>query len=125
MTFQEAVKDGFAKYTQFSGRSSRSAFWYWYLFEIIAGVAATLVDAILGTSPLVGVVLGLAILLPGIAVAIRRLHDTGRSGWWLLLWFLPLIGPIVLIIFYLTGSDEANKYGAGPDEAPGTAAPAA
>jgi len=125
MTFQEAVKDAFAKYTQFSGRSSRSAFWYWYLFEIVAGVAATLVDAILGTSPLVGVVLGLAILLPGIAVAIRRLHDTGRSGWWLLLWFLPLIGPIVLIVFYLFKSDGPNKYGAGPDEAPGTAAPAA
>jgi uncharacterized membrane protein YhaH (DUF805 family) len=125
MTFQEAVKDGFAKYTQFSGRSSRTAFWYWYLFEILAAIAAGLVDGILGTGPILQLIIALAILLPSLAVSVRRLHDTGRSGWWLLISFLPIIGFIVLLVFYLLKSDEANKYGAGPDEAPGSAAPAA
>jgi uncharacterized membrane protein YhaH (DUF805 family) len=124
MTFQEAIKDGFGKYVQFSGRSSRSAYWYWVLFEILAGVVGEIVDAILGTGVIVAILLSLALFLPGIAVAIRRLHDTGRTGWWLLLWFLPFIGPIVLLVFYLLKSDGPNKYGAGPDEAPGTATPA-
>jgi uncharacterized membrane protein YhaH (DUF805 family) len=124
MSFQEAVKDGFAKYTQFSGRSSRSAYWNWFLFEILGAVAVGIVDSILGTGPILDLVFEVGIFLPTIAVAIRRLHDIGRTGWWLLISFVPIIGLIVLIVFYLTKSDGPNKYGAGPDEAPGTAAPA-
>ena len=123
MTFQEAIKDGFGKYVQFSGRSSRSAYWYWVLFVILAGFAVGLVDTILGIGGILELVFDVAIFLPTIAIEIRRLHDIGRTGWWLLL-YISVIGFIVLIVFYLTKSDGPNKYGAGPDEAPGTAAPA-
>ena len=123
MTFQEAVKDGFGKYVQFSGRSSRSAYWYWVVFVILAGFAVGIIDTILGTGGLLELVFAVAVFLPGIAIEIRRLHDIGRTGWWLLL-YISVIGFIVLIVFYITKSDGPNKYGAGPDEAPGTAAPA-
>lgn len=127
MTFSEAVQDGFSKYVQFSGRSSRSAYWYWYLFQILVYVAASIVDMILGIYPVLAVVASLAILLPSLGITFRRLHDTGRSGWWLLIWILPIIGFIVILVFMLTGSDGPNKYGAGPDTdaASAPAAPAA
>ena len=125
MTFQEAVKDGFAKYADFSGRSSRSGYWYWYLFEILAFLTASLVDGILGTGPILVLIGALAIVLPSIAVAISRLHDIGRSGWWLLISLVPLIGLIVLLVFYLTASDGPNEYGDAPDGGPAAPAPPA
>jgi len=125
MTFQVAVKDAFAKYTQFSGRSSRSAYWYWYLFLILGNIVAAITDAILGTGSIVMIIFAVGVIIPGLAVSVRRLHDIGRTGWWLLIGILPLIGAIVLLVFYITKSDGPNEYGAGPDDAPGSAAPAA
>jgi uncharacterized membrane protein YhaH (DUF805 family) len=115
MTFQEAVKDAFSKYTQFSGRSSRSAYWYWYLFLILGEIVAGITDAILGTGSIVLIIFALGVIIPGLAVSVRRLHDIGRSGWWLLISLLPIIGFIVLIVFYVTKSDGPNEYGQGPD----------
>jgi uncharacterized membrane protein YhaH (DUF805 family) len=114
MSFSEAVKSGFDHYVKFDGRASRPAFWWWYLFQIIAMVGAYIVDAILGTG-FFYYIAALALILPSLSVAIRRLHDTDRSGWWILIGLIPLIGFIVLLIFYLEKSNEGeNKYGPNP-----------
>jgi uncharacterized membrane protein YhaH (DUF805 family) len=121
MTFGEAVKSGFDHYTKFDGRANRPAFWWWTLFAILVGVAAQIIGAAADTMFITWIV-GLGLFLPDLSVAIRRLHDTNRSGWWVLLWVIPIIGWIVLLIFYLQDSDPGpNDYGP-PMEAP--AAPA-
>ncbi|MEP1768090.1 MAG: DUF805 domain-containing protein [Sulfitobacter sp.] len=116
-SFQGALKDGFARYVDFRTRSTRSQFWWWSLWSILFGIAASIVDAIIGfgdSGPVNGLV-SLAILLPSIAVAIRRLHDIGRSGWWYLFVFLPIIGWILLIVFFCTKTDEnTNQWGNPP-----------
>ena len=95
MNFGEAIKSGFSKYVTFSGRACRSEFWYWTLFVILVTIAAGIIDRELVDSDtgLVQPLISLALFLPGIAVAIRRLHDLDRSGWWLLIAF-TIIGLI-------------------------------
>ena len=105
------------RYTKFEGRASRSEFWYWVLSTFIIGFVIGFVGVLTVGEEVTNVILNilqLALLLPGLAVAVRRLHDTGRSGWNLLWTFLPLIGAIILIIFYCQASREANQYGEGP-----------
>jgi uncharacterized membrane protein YhaH (DUF805 family) len=124
VTFSEAVKSGFDHYTVFSGRASRPAFWWWFLFGVLVGVGANIIDAILGSYPVVSGLAALALLLPNLSVGIRRLHDTGRTGWWILIGLIPIIGFIVLLIFYLQEGDATeNEYGPPPAErvAPATA----
>ena len=121
MTFVEAIKDGFGKYVTFSGRSSRSAYWYWVLFAFIVAVVATIIDMAIG-SRIVSLITTLALLLPGIAVGFRRLHDVGRSGWWILIALVPFIGAIVLLVFALQPSEGPNRFGERPDTGQGTSA---
>ena len=116
MSFTDAIRDGFSKYVTFSGRSSRSAYWWWYLFGILVLVASLAIDYALGAGGILYVLVALAMLLPNLAVLVRRLHDAGHSGWWLLIGLLPLIGAIVLLVFTLQGSDQPNQWGNGPDE---------
>jgi uncharacterized membrane protein YhaH (DUF805 family) len=118
--FIEALK----KYAVFSGRSRRKEYWYLVLFSAIIGFVLGIIDGILGTYSsstglgLFGGIFLLAILIPSIAVTFRRLHDTDRSGWWLLIALVPLIGPIVLLIFYLQDSIPGrNRYGLNPKSA--------
>jgi uncharacterized membrane protein YhaH (DUF805 family) len=126
MSFTEAVKDGFDHYTTFSGRAGRPAFWWWFLFGVLVAIGANIIDAILGTWGVVNGLAALALLLPNFSVAIRRLHDTDHSGWWLLIGLIPLIGFIVLLVFYLREGDAGeNKYGPPPATAAPAAAPAA
>ncbi|MBM3666248.1 MAG: DUF805 domain-containing protein [Actinobacteria bacterium] len=114
MSFSEAVKSGFDHYVKFDGRAARPAFWWWYLFEILVVVGAYIVDAILDTGFFYFIAV-IGLLLPTLSVAIRRLHDTDRTGWWILIGFVPLIGFIVLLIFYLEKSNPGdNKYGPDP-----------
>ena len=123
MGFQEAVKSGFDHYTKFDGRASRPMYWWWVLFAIIAAVVASTIDAIIGT-PIISAIVGLGLFLPGLSVAIRRLHDTNRTGWWVLIALIPLIGFIVLLVFYLQEGDAGdNQYGPPPPSsyAPATA----
>jgi uncharacterized membrane protein YhaH (DUF805 family) len=121
MSFSEAVRDGFDHYVNFEGRASRSSFWWWVLFTFIVGVVANILDAAIDAT-IFSIIVGLGLILPNLSKAIRRLHDTGRTGWWLLIILVPLIGFIVLLIFYLEKSDPAeNEYGPPP----ATAAPAA
>lgn len=114
MSFTEAVKAGFDNYANFNGRASRPEYWWWFLFAILVSIAANIIDAILGTGVL-SILAGLALFLPGLAVGVRRLHDTNRSGWWLLIGLIPLIGLIVLIVFFVQDSDQGeNQYGPSP-----------
>jgi uncharacterized membrane protein YhaH (DUF805 family) len=109
------------KYADFNGRARRKEYWMFFLFNVIISIALLIVDGILGTSAvpgtigLLGVVYLLALLIPGIAVAIRRLHDTGRSGWWILIGLVPFVGGIILIVFLVQdGTPGENQFGKNP-----------
>lgn len=108
MDFVTAIKTVFGKYVVFEGRALRSEFWYFQLFTLIVNLV---LSAIL--SPL-SAAFGLAVLLPSLAVGARRLHDIGRSGWWQLLWLVPIIGAIVLIIWWATKGEGDNRFGPAP-----------
>ena len=102
------------QYVDFSGRAQRMEFWMFQLFNLLISIGLAIVDAILGLG-ILQMVYALAVLLPSIAVGARRLHDTNRSGWWLLLAFIPVIGIIVLIVFWVQDSDPgSNAFGPNP-----------
>jgi uncharacterized membrane protein YhaH (DUF805 family) len=118
MGFTEAISAGFRNYVNFSGRATRSEFWYWVLFAVLASIAAGLIDIALfgleGSSAIESLV-GLALFLPGLAVSVRRLHDLDRSGWWVLLGLIPLVGVIILIIWNCQrGTIGPNRFGPDP-----------
>jgi uncharacterized membrane protein YhaH (DUF805 family) len=109
------------KYAVFSGRSRRKEYWYYYLFYMLTYIVLAIIDGVAGTySEEAGVgllsgIYGLAALLPSIGVSVRRLHDTSRSGWWLFISLIPVIGIIVLIVFLASDSKpEDNQYGPNP-----------
>jgi uncharacterized membrane protein YhaH (DUF805 family) len=113
MSFGEAIASGFAHYVNFQGRAPRSEFWYWFLFVLILSIIGNIVDAIIGM-PAVGVIISLGLLLPGISMGIRRLHDLDRTGWWYLL-VLTGIGAILLIIWAcMKGTSGPNRFGPDP-----------
>jgi uncharacterized membrane protein YhaH (DUF805 family) len=112
------------KWSDFSGRARRREYWFFILIFVVIYIVLTLVDMMVGlTNAATGVgILGglfaLAMLIPAIAVAVRRLHDTNRSGWWLLLGFIPVIGELVLLVFYLLDSQPGdNRFGPNPKAA--------
>jgi len=124
MDFVPAIKSGFQNYVNFSGRSCRSAYWFWLLFTFIVSIVANILDIALLSAlglPILGLLWSLAIILPSIAVGVRRLHDLDKSGWWILIGFIPIIGWIIFIIWACTkGTDGANRF--GPDPLGGVAA---
>jgi uncharacterized membrane protein YhaH (DUF805 family) len=98
----------------FSSRAARSEYWYWVLFNFLAGIVTEIIDAAIGIS-LTTAIFSLAVLLPGIAVSVRRLHDLDRTGWWVLLALVPVVGIIVLLIWFCTnGTDGSNQFGPDP-----------
>lgn len=115
------------KYATFRGRASRSEYWWFTLAVMLVSVALSVIEVAFmsgqtvdsipeGNGPLT-MLFSLAILLPGMAVAVRRLHDTGRSGWWLLLALVPLIGSLVLLWWYISPSQQGdNRFGPQPPE---------
>ncbi len=105
----------------FAGRSRRKEYWFFILINAIISIGLSIVDQIIGTANaesgfgVLGTVYALVILVPAIAVTIRRLHDTNKSGWWILIIFIPIIGPLVLLYFMIIDSDEGdNQYGPNP-----------
>ncbi|MDO9412703.1 MAG: DUF805 domain-containing protein [Pseudolabrys sp.] len=113
MGFVEAIQSGFNNYATFSGRAARSEYWYWTLFNLIVSIVAGIVDIVIGLDLLQAIV-GLALLLPSLAVAARRLHDLDRTAWWLLI-ALTLIGCILLLIWdCIKGTPGPNRFGPDP-----------
>jgi len=117
------------KYAVFEGRARRREYWFYVLFVVIISVVLAIVDRFTGTysaaygTGLLGGLFSLAILIPSLAVGARRLHDTGRSGWWLLIGLIPLVGAIVLIVFFVIDSQPGtNAYGPNPKGVAGAAA---
>lgn len=111
--------DVLKKYAVFTGRARRQEFWMFALFNVIAAIVLFAVDMALGTYPLLYVIYALAVLLPGLGVTVRRLHDTGRSGWWILIDLIPFVGAIILIVFLATEGDRhQNAHGPNPKAAP-------
>lgn len=132
MNFAEAVSNVYRNYFNFSGRAQRSEYWWFFLFSIIVSVIITVVETALGLGqgammrggggfeasynggPL-SMLWSLVNLIPALALSVRRLHDTDRSGWWLLIGLVPLIGVIVLIVFFASkGYPGANRFGDDP-----------
>ena len=120
------------KYAVFRGRARRKEYWFFFLFYLIFSIGVTLVDLLAGTLTaaadmgLLSTIYALVLFVPSMAVGVRRLHDTDRSGWWLLILLVPLIGILVLIIFFcLDGTRGSNRFGPDPKQAPepGAAAP--
>ncbi|EDX85980.1 conserved hypothetical protein [Synechococcus sp. PCC 7335] len=108
------------KYATFEGRARRAGYWYFFLFNVLISFAVGFVDGfistILGVETIgLGVIYTIGVLVPSIAVTCRRLHDTGRSGWMQLIAFIPLVGPIILLVFTVQDSSfERNEYGPNP-----------
>ena len=101
------------KYVDFSGRASRSEFWWFVLFNIIASIVGSILGAMI--HPAISFLVSLGLLLPALGVSVRRLHDVGRSGWWLLLSFVPLVGFLVLLYWDVQpGEPGANAWGEPP-----------
>ena len=112
--FLDVIKN---KYAQFDGRATRSEYWYFLLFYLIAYVLVVVIDGFLmqmtGGIPILTLIFAVGLLIPSIAVGVRRLHDIGKSGWWMLLSIVPIIS-LVLIAFFVIDSKEDNIYGANP-----------
>ena len=109
------------KYAVFTGRAQRAEYWYFFLFNLLITIGLAFIDGLLGTYSaengygLLSGLYTLAVLIPGIAVGVRRLHDTSRSGWWILIGLIPLIGAIVLIVFFVQDSTPGeNQHGPNP-----------
>ncbi|MET7654504.1 MULTISPECIES: DUF805 domain-containing protein [unclassified Streptomyces] len=110
--------DVLKKYAVFGGRARRQEYWMFTLFSVIISIVLAIIDAVIGSS-ILGIVYSLAVLLPSLGVAVRRLHDTSRSGWWIFIALIPLVGAIVLLVFLASeGKQEPNQYGPNPKLAP-------
>ncbi|MFC8955295.1 DUF805 domain-containing protein [Streptomyces sp. NPDC057101] len=110
--------EAFKKYAVFSGRARRKEFWMFQLISLIVSIILYGIDLAIGM-PLLGSLYALAILLPALGLFVRRLHDTDRSGWWILIGLVPLVGSIVLIVFAcLEGDQRENAHGPNPKPAP-------
>jgi uncharacterized membrane protein YhaH (DUF805 family) len=130
-TFVNSIAICLHRYFQFRGRAPRAEYWYFVLFQFLAGIAADIVDLIL-FGPKTGIIssiVGLALLIPSLAVWCRRIHDIDRTGWWWLLALVPVVGWIILLVWACTpGTSGPNRYGSDPYAAvaaPLSSAPAA
>lgn len=120
VSFSQAVRMAFDSYCRFQGRSSRSEYWWWVLFVAILSFCIGIIEGILGFSMTAvrttSGILSLVLLLPGLGLSVRRLHDIGKSGWWILLGFIPVVGAIILITWFARNSEMTeNRYGPMPN----------
>ena len=117
-SFGTAISRFWNRYATFSGRASRSEYWWAALFNILVALVLSVIDSVLfglgeNDPEVLSSIYGLATLIPNLAVSIRRLHDIGRTGWWVLLWLVPVVGWIVLLIFHVTSTQPTyNRFGA-------------
>jgi uncharacterized membrane protein YhaH (DUF805 family) len=113
----EFFTDAYKRYADFSGRATRQQYWMFILFYMIFYIVLALIDAFILGIPVLSGLFSLASIIPSLSIAARRLHDIGKSGWWLLISLLPLIGVIVLLVFLVMDSTEDNIYGPNPKAA--------
>jgi uncharacterized membrane protein YhaH (DUF805 family) len=114
MGFTQAVGSCLRGYVRFSGRAARSEFWWFALFDLLCSLVAGFLDALVYTN-IFGLLVDVLLVLPGLAVSVRRLHDDGRTGWWVLLSIVPVIGWIILLIWYVRrGTIGDNRFGPDP-----------
>ena len=104
MTFGESIKTCFSKCSDFTGRASRSEYWWWFLFVVLVSAATGII------SDKLSAVFSLAVLLPVVAVSVRRLHDIDKRGWFLLLNFIPVIGWVILLYWAVQEGREPNRF---------------
>lgn len=115
MNFQDAIQQGFRNYFNFSGRASRSEFWYWVLFSFVLSILISIADSILVTGGVLSGLLALAMFIPHISITVRRLHDIDKCGWWILFYLIPVVGWIFILIWECTkGTDGPNRFGPNP-----------
>ncbi|KVE09174.1 MULTISPECIES: DUF805 domain-containing protein [Burkholderia] len=122
MNFSEAIRAVLNKYATFEGRARRAEYWYFALLSCVLSIVGQIIGAAgrdggLITLLLLGAIslVSLALIVPGIAVSVRRLHDTGRSGWFLLLALIPIVGSILLLVWMCSrGTEGPNRFGADP-----------
>jgi uncharacterized membrane protein YhaH (DUF805 family) len=119
MSFVEAIQSGFSNYVNFSGRAVRSEYWYWVLFAVLLSIVTNIIDAVIfGTSgtAILSAIAGLALFLPGLAMAVRRFHDLDKSGWFVLILMIPLVGwPILWLVWFCArGTMGPNRFGPDP-----------
>ncbi len=122
MNFKQSVAKCLNNYVTFSGRAQRSEYWYFVLFGVILGFLTGFLDAIFFGAPSdpnnvqpLNLIASLAMLLPGLSVSVRRLHDINRSGWWQLIVFIPVVGFILLIVWFCArGTQGDNRFGPDP-----------
>lgn len=106
MNFQTAVKTCLSKYVDFTGRASRSEYWWFVLAQLVVLIVAQLIH------PYVYIIVALGLLLPAIAAGVRRLHDIGKSGWFLLLGLIPLVNLVLIYFLVQPSQPESNAWGA-------------
>lgn len=126
MSFTTAIKSFWSHYAEFKGRARRSEYWYIQLFLVLTNLAVAAIDLVLmngdvdrfianGGGGIVGLVWILVTIVPALAVLVRRLHDTGKSGWWILIGLVPFVGTIVLFVFTVLNSEAVeNRFGESP-----------
>ena len=124
MNLQEAVRSVLSKYADFNGRARRSEYWFWFLAVIIGAIVTSIIDSIIGI-PLTYVIFVLGVLVPNIAVSVRRMHDIGKSGWLVLLFLIPIVGFILMIVWFTGDSHPDNEYGPNPKGSPNPGTPPA
>lgn len=123
MTFGQSISRCFSKYCTFTGRASRSEYWWWILFTAIIGLLFGIPSGLQSIHesspsglPVISYIVSAVLFLPSLGVLFRRLHDTGKSGWWWLIGFIPVVGTIILIIFCCQPSQTfPNQYGGVPE----------
>lgn len=114
--FVEAYQAGLRRYADFSGRTSLGGFWRFVAMNLLIAFGLFILAAVADVFAVLYFLFALAVLVPSLAIAVRRLHDTGKSGWFLFLGLIPLVGSILLIVFYVQPSTGANDYGQGPED---------
>lgn len=114
MDFQQSVKTVLNNYANFDGRSGRAEFWWWMLAYVVGNIFVTAVGRVLGMGGFLGFLFWAGLIVPTVAVAIRRFHDIGKPAWWTILMFIPFVNLIVALLFLTKPSDGPNAYGAGP-----------
>ena len=117
MNFVQAVQTCFKKYVDFSGRAGRPEYWWFFLGQFIIMLVASMINETLGS------VAALGLVLPSLAVTARRLHDIGKSGWFMLIMLIPIIGWLIVLYWMVQPTGEANLWGAGPSGAERPALP--